>query len=92
MTRAVRREKVACVRASSVSVMIWDRAKGEGERGTPSYPQILLASACHLEKEKVITMVMVTNFRQLEVLFYSAIGHLVTELRVVVIFHIVTGL
>ena len=63
MTRAVRREKVACVRASSVSVMIWDRAKGEGERGRPSYPQILLASACHLEKEKVITMVMVTNFR-----------------------------
>ena len=85
MTRAVRREKVACVRASSVSVMIWDRAKGEGERGTPSYPQILLASACHLEKEKVITMVMVTNFRTVRgkgelILDSLVICHIVTRL------------
>ena len=50
MTGAVRREKVASVRVSSVSEMV-----------TPSSPPILLASACHLEKEKVITMVMVSR-------------------------------
>ena len=55
MTAAVRREKVMSIRASSVSEMV-----------TPSSPPILLASACHLEKEKVITMVMVSNFRALK--------------------------
>ena len=50
MTGAVRREKVTSVRASSVSEMV-----------TPSSPPILLTSACHLEKEIVITMVMVSR-------------------------------